>query len=42
VITFFASIPFFAFGELGMLLGEGKLRGLFFRRNPAVAFGKHG
>lgn len=36
VITFFAFIPFFAFRELGMLLGEGKLRALFFRRNPTA------
>jgi hypothetical protein len=42
LITFFAFIPFFAFRELGMLLGEGKLRALFFRGNPAVAFGKQG
>lgn len=36
LITFFAFIPFFAFRELGMLLGEGKLRGLFFRRNAVT------
>ncbi|HTL16078.1 MAG TPA: hypothetical protein VL793_02520 [Patescibacteria group bacterium] len=31
-------IPFFAFRELelGMLLGEGKLRGLFFGRNATA------
>jgi hypothetical protein len=37
LVTFFAFIPFFAFRELGMLLGEGKLRSLFFRRNVATA-----
>jgi hypothetical protein len=36
LITFFAFIPFFAFRELGMLLGEGKLRALFFRRNDTA------
>jgi len=36
LVTFFAFIPFFALRELGMLLGEGKLRGLFFRRNTAA------
>lgn len=36
LVTFFAFIPFFAFRELGMLLGEGKLRKLFFRRNTAA------
>ena len=36
LVTFFAFIPFFAFRELGMLLGEGKLRGLFFHRNTAA------
>jgi hypothetical protein len=36
LVTFFAFIPFFAFRELGMLMGEGKLRRLFFRRDAAA------
>jgi len=32
LLTFFAFIPFFAFRELGRVMGEGKLRALFFRR----------
>jgi hypothetical protein len=36
LVTFFAFIPFVAFRELGMLLGEGKLRRLFFRRNTVA------
>lgn len=32
MMVFFAFIPFFAFRELGQVLGEGKLRELFFRR----------
>jgi hypothetical protein len=32
MVIFFAFIPFFAFRELGQLLGEGKLREMFFRR----------
>ncbi|MGE5444937.1 MAG: hypothetical protein ACM3SR_10120 [Ignavibacteriales bacterium] len=32
MVVFFAFIPFFAFRELGRVLGEGKLRELFFRR----------
>jgi hypothetical protein len=32
LVVFFAFIPFFAFKELGRLLGEGKIRDLFFRR----------
>jgi len=32
MVIFFAFIPFFAFKELGRVLGEGKIRGLFFRR----------
>lgn len=32
MVVFFAFIPFFAFRELGLVLGEGKLRELFFRR----------
>lgn len=31
LITFFAFIPFFAFKELGRVLGEGKISELFFR-----------
>ena len=34
LVTFFAFIPFFAFQELGQVLGEGKLGGLFFGREP--------
>jgi hypothetical protein len=32
LVTFVAFIPFFAFRELGRLLGEGKIWALFFRR----------
>jgi hypothetical protein len=32
LVTFVAFIPFFAFRELGRVLGEGKIRALFFRR----------
>jgi hypothetical protein len=32
IIVFFAFIPFFAFRELGRVLGEGKIHHLFFRR----------
>ncbi len=35
MITFVAFIPFFAFEELGLVLGEGKLGKLFFRRRSA-------
>jgi hypothetical protein len=35
MVTFVAFIPFFAFGELGLVLGEGKLGKLFFRRRSA-------
>ncbi len=35
LVTFFAFIPFFAFKQLGRVLGEGKIRGLFFRRRAA-------
>jgi hypothetical protein len=35
LITFFAFIPFFAFGELKTVLGEGKLFGWFFRARPS-------
>jgi hypothetical protein len=33
LVTFFAFIPFFAFRELEIVLGEGRLRRLFFRRD---------
>ncbi len=33
LLTFFAFIPFFAFRELERVLGEGKLRALFFHRS---------
>jgi hypothetical protein len=36
LVTFFAFIPFFAFKELGRVLGEGKIRALFFRRRAAT------
>jgi hypothetical protein len=36
LVTFFAFIPFFAFRELGRVLGEGKLSELFFRRRTAT------
>ncbi len=32
LVTFFAFIPFFAFRELGRVLGEGKIGRLFFRK----------
>ena len=32
LVTFFAFVPFFAFKQLGRVLGEGKIRALFFRR----------
>jgi hypothetical protein len=35
MITFVAFIPFFAFEELERVLGEGKLRKLFFKKRPA-------
>jgi hypothetical protein len=35
MVTFFAFIPFFAFRELGRVLGEGKMHRLFFRRRIA-------
>jgi hypothetical protein len=35
LVMFFAFIPFFAFRELGRVLGEGKLGALFFRRTAA-------
>lgn len=36
VVAFVAFIPFFAFRELELVLGEGKLRSLFWKRRPAV------
>src|SRR5581483_5808327 len=36
LVTFFTFIPFFAFKELGRLLGEGKIIQLFFRRKSVV------
>lgn len=40
LVTFFAFIPFFAFRELARVMGEGKLRILFFRkREPADELG---
>ena len=36
MIVFFVFVPFFAFKELGRVLGEGKLRELFFRRRAAT------
>ena len=32
LVIFVAFIPFFAFRELGRVLGEGKIRTLFFRK----------
>ena len=32
LVTFFAFVPFFAFKELGRVLGEGKIRAMLFRR----------
>ncbi|MHA3771800.1 hypothetical protein ACXR0O_09720 [Verrucomicrobiota bacterium sgz303538] len=42
VIIFTAFIPFFAFKELGRVLGEGKIRELFFRRRTAADSGLSG
>jgi hypothetical protein len=39
LVTFFAFIPFFAFRELALVLGEGKLRRLFFRRSAVRELG---
>lgn len=36
LVIFFAFIPFFAFKELGRILGEGKISELFFRRRAAT------
>jgi hypothetical protein len=38
LVTFVAFIPFFAFRELGRVLGEGKIRTLFFRRRADQGF----
>jgi hypothetical protein len=35
LVTFFAFIPFFAFREAERVLGEGRIRALFFRRRSA-------
>ncbi|MBP1598046.1 MAG: hypothetical protein H6Q05_3423 [Acidobacteria bacterium] len=35
-VTFDAFIPFFAFRELGRVLGEGKIRTLFFRKRTGA------
>ncbi len=34
LVVFFAFIPFFAFKELGRVLGRGKIRELFFQKRP--------
>ncbi len=36
LVTFVAFIPFFAFRELGRVLGEGKIKNLFFRKRTDV------
>jgi hypothetical protein len=36
MVTFLAFIPFFAFRELELVLGEGRLMNLFFRRRMAA------
>ena len=36
LVVFFAFIPFFAFKELGRVLGKGKVWELFFRRRPVT------
>ena len=36
MVIFFVFIPFFAFNELGRVLGEGKIREMFFRRRTSV------
>jgi hypothetical protein len=42
LVVFFVFIPFFAFRELGAALGEGKLKGLFFRRRAHLRSGPQG
>jgi len=39
LVMFSAFIPFFALKELGRVLGEGKIRALFFRRRTAASCG---
>ncbi|MDB6023677.1 MAG: conserved rane protein of unknown function [Pedosphaera sp.] len=39
LVTFFAFIPFFAFKELGRLLGEGRIRKLFFQKRAVPESG---
>ncbi|MDB6122666.1 MAG: conserved rane protein of unknown function [Pedosphaera sp.] len=39
LVTFFAFMPFFAFKELGRVLGEGRIRKLFFRNRAATESG---
>ena len=36
LVVFVAFIPFFAFKELGRVLGKGKIWGLFFRKGPVA------
>ena len=36
LVVFFAFIPFFAIKELSRVLGEGRIRKLFFRRRPTL------
>jgi hypothetical protein len=36
LVVFFVFIPFFAVRELGRVLGEGMISGLFFRRRSAM------
>ena len=36
LVVFVAFIPFFAFKELGRVLGKGRIWGLFFRKGPAA------
>jgi hypothetical protein len=36
LVVFVAFIPFFAFRELGRVLGKGKIWGLFFRKGPVA------
>lgn len=37
LVVFFAFIPFFAFKELGRVLSEGKITGLFFRKRAVAS-----
>ena len=36
LVVFVAFIPFFAFKELGRVLGKGRIWGLFFRKGPSA------